>query len=64
MNQYGNSPYAEMPVGSAAPNGLFQVFGPAIGIQSVTDGTSNTIAMGEWLTGSNTARWPCRRTSW
>ena len=36
-----------------APNGMFQVFGPAIGIQSVTDGTSNTIAMGEWLTGSN-----------
>jgi prepilin-type N-terminal cleavage/methylation domain-containing protein/prepilin-type processing-associated H-X9-DG protein len=53
MNQYGNSPYAEMPVGSAAPNGLFQVFGPPIGIQSVTDGTSNTIAMGEWRTGSN-----------
>jgi prepilin-type N-terminal cleavage/methylation domain-containing protein/prepilin-type processing-associated H-X9-DG protein len=53
MNQYGNSQYAEMTVGSAAPNGMFQVFGPAIGIQSVTDGTSNTIAMGEWLTGSN-----------
>jgi prepilin-type N-terminal cleavage/methylation domain-containing protein/prepilin-type processing-associated H-X9-DG protein len=53
MNQYGNSPYAELPVGSAAPNGIFQVFGPAIGIQSVTDGTSNTIAMGEWITGSN-----------
>jgi prepilin-type N-terminal cleavage/methylation domain-containing protein/prepilin-type processing-associated H-X9-DG protein len=55
MNQYGTSVYAEMPVGSAAPNGLFQVFGQPIGIQSVTDGTSNTIAMGEWLTGSNTA---------
>ena len=53
MNQYGNSPYAELTVGSAAPNGMFQVFGPAIGIQSVTDGTSNTIAMGEWITGSN-----------
>ena len=54
MNQYGVSPYAEIPVGSAAPNGMFQVFGTAIGIQSVTDGTSNTIAMGEWITGSNT----------
>jgi prepilin-type N-terminal cleavage/methylation domain-containing protein/prepilin-type processing-associated H-X9-DG protein len=53
MNQYGNSPYAEVPVGSSAPNGMFQVFGPAIGMQSVTDGTSNTIAMGEWITGSN-----------
>ena len=54
MNQYGNSQYAELtPVGAAAPNGMFQVFGPAIGIQSVTDGTSNTIAMGEWITGSN-----------
>src|SRR5262249_45793076 len=52
MSQYGNSPYAEIPVGSAAPNGMFQVFGPPIGIQSVTDGTSNTIAMGEWITGS------------
>jgi prepilin-type processing-associated H-X9-DG protein len=54
MNQYGVSPYAEITVGSSAPNGMFQVFGSAIGIQSVTDGTSNTIAMGEWLTGSNT----------
>ena len=56
MNQYGTSVYAEMPVGSAAPNGLFQVFGQPIGIQSATDGTSNTIAMGEWLTGSNTPK--------
>ncbi len=55
MNQYGTSPYAELPVNSAAPNGMFQVFGSAIGLQSVTDGTSNTIAMGEWITGSNGA---------
>jgi prepilin-type N-terminal cleavage/methylation domain-containing protein/prepilin-type processing-associated H-X9-DG protein len=53
MNQYGPGPYAELPVNAAAPNGMFQVFGPPIGIQSVTDGTSNTIAMGEWITGSN-----------
>jgi prepilin-type N-terminal cleavage/methylation domain-containing protein/prepilin-type processing-associated H-X9-DG protein len=54
LNQFGNSPYADLqPVGASAPNGMFQVFGPAIGIQSVTDGTSNTIAMGEWITGSN-----------
>ncbi len=56
MSQFGPSQYVtEMPVGSAAPNGMFQSLGPAIGIQSVTDGTSNTIAFGEWLTGSNTA---------
>jgi prepilin-type N-terminal cleavage/methylation domain-containing protein/prepilin-type processing-associated H-X9-DG protein len=34
------------------PNGVFMVGGPAIGIQSITDGTSNTIAYGEWRVGS------------
>jgi prepilin-type N-terminal cleavage/methylation domain-containing protein/prepilin-type processing-associated H-X9-DG protein len=34
------------------PNGVFQVTGPPIGIQNITDGTSNTIAFGEWKTGS------------
>ncbi len=34
------------------PNGMFQVTGPTIGIRDVTDGTSNTIAFGEWRTGS------------
>jgi prepilin-type N-terminal cleavage/methylation domain-containing protein/prepilin-type processing-associated H-X9-DG protein len=54
LNQFGESPWADIqPVAGAAPNGMFQVFGPPIGIQSVTDGTSNTIAMGEWITGSN-----------
>ncbi len=28
LNQYGPSPYAELPVGSSAPNGMFQVLGP------------------------------------
>jgi prepilin-type N-terminal cleavage/methylation domain-containing protein/prepilin-type processing-associated H-X9-DG protein len=36
------------------PNGVFMVGGPAIGIQSITDGTSNTIAYGEWRVGSGT----------
>ncbi len=53
LNQYANVPNAEVNPGSAPPNGMFQVFGSPIGIQSVTDGTSNTIAMGEWITGSN-----------
>jgi prepilin-type N-terminal cleavage/methylation domain-containing protein/prepilin-type processing-associated H-X9-DG protein len=34
------------------PNGPFVVGGPAIGIAAVTDGTSNTIAFGEWRVGS------------
>ncbi len=34
------------------PNGLFQVAGPAIGIRDAMDGTSNTIAFGEWIIGS------------
>jgi prepilin-type N-terminal cleavage/methylation domain-containing protein/prepilin-type processing-associated H-X9-DG protein len=33
------------------PNGLFMFSGPAIGVQNVLDGTSNTIAFGEWRTG-------------
>jgi prepilin-type N-terminal cleavage/methylation domain-containing protein/prepilin-type processing-associated H-X9-DG protein len=37
---------------SGPPNGVFMVGGPAIGIQSITDGTSNTIAYGEWRVGS------------
>jgi prepilin-type N-terminal cleavage/methylation domain-containing protein/prepilin-type processing-associated H-X9-DG protein len=33
------------------PNGPFQYAGSAIGINNITDGTSNTIAFGEWKTG-------------
>jgi prepilin-type N-terminal cleavage/methylation domain-containing protein/prepilin-type processing-associated H-X9-DG protein len=33
------------------PNGLFQFAGSPIGVQSVLDGTSNTIAFGEWRIG-------------
>jgi prepilin-type N-terminal cleavage/methylation domain-containing protein/prepilin-type processing-associated H-X9-DG protein len=33
------------------PNGPFAVAGPAIGIRDITDGTSNTIAFGEWKIG-------------
>src|SRR5262249_37998015 len=34
------------------PNGVFQVVGPAIGIRDIQDGTSNTIAFGEWRMGT------------
>ncbi len=37
--------------GAASPNGLFEIFGSPIGIRDVLDGTSNTIAYGEWRTG-------------
>jgi prepilin-type N-terminal cleavage/methylation domain-containing protein len=54
LNQYAGGP-AGMTWNnngmSAAPNGIFQVFGPSIGMQNVTDGTSNTIAFSEWRTG-------------
>jgi prepilin-type N-terminal cleavage/methylation domain-containing protein/prepilin-type processing-associated H-X9-DG protein len=33
------------------PNGLFMIGGPSIGIRDVTDGTSSTIAFGEWKIG-------------
>ncbi len=34
------------------PNGVFQVTGPTIGIRDITDGTSNTLAFGEWRIGT------------
>jgi prepilin-type N-terminal cleavage/methylation domain-containing protein/prepilin-type processing-associated H-X9-DG protein len=36
---------------SGAPNGMFFVGPPVIGIRDVLDGTSNTIAFGEWKIG-------------
>ncbi len=34
------------------PNGVFQYSGPSIGIRDIIDGTTNTIAFGEWRTGT------------
>jgi prepilin-type N-terminal cleavage/methylation domain-containing protein/prepilin-type processing-associated H-X9-DG protein len=34
------------------PNGVFGQNGPAIGLRDITDGASNTLAFGEWKTGT------------
>ena len=34
------------------PNGMFWVAGPPIGLRNITDGSSNSIAFGEWRVGS------------
>lgn len=50
LNQFGGNP-AGLPVGNAVPNGAFQVSGGAFGLRDFTDGSSNTIAFGEWRIG-------------
>jgi prepilin-type N-terminal cleavage/methylation domain-containing protein len=54
--EWANNSSSQYPGGantsSGPPNGVFMVGGSPIGIRDITDGTSNTIAYGEWRTGS------------
>ena len=63
LNQYratGNNYFASYGAGiewesdkaGGPPNGVFQVTGPCFGLRDITDGSTNTIAFGEWKTGS------------
>jgi len=57
MNQYGEAPCSKYcPLGNpnaSAPNGMFMNGGPVLSMRDVVDGTSNTIAFGEWRSGDN-----------
>jgi prepilin-type N-terminal cleavage/methylation domain-containing protein/prepilin-type processing-associated H-X9-DG protein len=53
ISWYGTDPKLTGPNGpyTFIPNGPFAVGGAAVGIRDVTDGTSNTVAFGEWKIG-------------
>jgi prepilin-type N-terminal cleavage/methylation domain-containing protein/prepilin-type processing-associated H-X9-DG protein len=55
LNQYAPNGPSGILAGSASPNGPFQVDGPCFSTRDILDGTSNTIAIGEWRSGDNNA---------
>jgi prepilin-type N-terminal cleavage/methylation domain-containing protein/prepilin-type processing-associated H-X9-DG protein len=46
---------ADPAFSAAPPNGVFMDAGPAIGLQSISDGSNNTAAFGEWKVGTGLA---------
>jgi prepilin-type N-terminal cleavage/methylation domain-containing protein/prepilin-type processing-associated H-X9-DG protein len=50
-NNYFASTGSTLNWSGTGPNGIFAANGPAISIRDVQDGTTNTIAFGEWKTG-------------
>ena len=52
---FGSSLEFDASQAGGPPNGVFQYQGGPIGVQSILDGTSNTIAFGEWIVGDNNA---------
>jgi len=53
MSIHAAGPFGMYATASAAPNGPFQHGGPSFSERDITDGTSNTIAAGEWRSGDN-----------
>jgi prepilin-type N-terminal cleavage/methylation domain-containing protein/prepilin-type processing-associated H-X9-DG protein len=49
---YGSSLEFDRSMTGGPPNGAFGYSGSAVGIRDIRDGTSNSIAFGEWKTGS------------
>jgi prepilin-type N-terminal cleavage/methylation domain-containing protein/prepilin-type processing-associated H-X9-DG protein len=55
LTEYAPNGPSGVLAGSASPNGPFQVDGPCFSTRDILDGTSNTIALGEWRSGDNNA---------
>jgi prepilin-type N-terminal cleavage/methylation domain-containing protein/prepilin-type processing-associated H-X9-DG protein len=49
---YGSGIEWQGGMAGGPPNGVFEVTGPCFGLSNITDGSTNTIAFGEWRTGS------------